>query len=255
MSLLPLNTVYAYGTEGNDTLKYTGNQPYYASGGGGNDYILGSSNNDTLYGGAGNDYLVGNGGKDYFDGGSGYDTVSYYYYTGNITADLKTNIASFSTSPYTETLKSIENLTGGTGNDTLKGDDGKNTLNGYSGNDYLYGRGGDDILYGGSGNDYLNGYSSGKEYDILSGGSGYDTFVIGDSQSVFYQGLGFATITDWNSSYDMIQAKGSSSQYSFGTGNWSGSNALDTEIYFGNDLIAVVEDTTNVSFSRDFIFT
>ena len=255
MSLLPLNTVYEYGTEGNDVLKYTGSRPYFASGKGGNDYIEGGSNSDTLYGGTGNDYLVGNGGKDYFDGGSGYDTVSYHYFTGNLSADLKTDIAKSSSSSYSEKLISIENLTGGTGNDTLKGDDGKNTLNGYSGNDYLYGRGGDDILYGGSGNDRLNGYSSGKEYDTLSGGSGYDTFVIGDSQSVFYRGSGFATITDWNASQDYIQAKGSSSQYSFRTANWSGSNALDTGIYFGNDLIAVVEDTTNVSFSRDFTFT
>ncbi|NEO30544.1 MAG: hypothetical protein F6K36_08935 [Symploca sp. SIO3C6] len=35
---------------------------------------------------------------------------------------------------------------------------------------------------------------------------------------------------------------------------WNGNFVTDTEIYYGSDLIAVVEDTTNVSFARDFLF-
>ena len=53
---------------------------------------------------------------------------------------------------------------------------------------------------------------------------------------------------------DYIQAYGMSDFYSLSTGSWSGTSALDTGIFFENDLIAVVQDTTNVEFTRDFNF-
>ena len=127
----------------------------------------------------------------------------------------------------------IENAVGGTGNDTLIGNNINNYLSGSYGNDYIAGYGG---------------------YDTLIGGSGYDTFALGDSSSVFYQGDGYATIADFNWEYDYIQVNGSSNQYSLSTGNWAGSSALDTAIFFGNDVIAVVQDSTNVDFDRDFRF-
>ncbi|HYX14003.1 MAG TPA: hypothetical protein VE944_06485 [Nostoc sp.] len=137
---------------------------------------------------------------------------------------------------------------GTSGNDVLYG--------GYEA-DNLYGYSGDDALYGGDGNDRLDGYgTSGVEYDTLVGGSGSDTFVLGGSWGVSYQGLGYATITDWNPYADYIATIGNSSQYSLGYSDWSGSSSLlDTEIYYGSELIAIVQDTTNVSLSRDFTFT
>lgn len=135
--------------------------------------------------------------------------------------------------------------------------DGYDTLYGFAGNDLLYGGNQSDILYGGDGNDILIGSrNSGLvEYDTLVGGAGSDTFVLGDFLGVGYDGLGHATITDWNSSSDYIQVGGFSSLYSFGYADLSGGSALDTQIYYGIDLIANVQDTTNVSLSRDFIFT
>ncbi|MCC5626476.1 hypothetical protein LC574_36700, partial [Nostoc sp. CHAB 5715] len=88
----------------------------------------------------------------------------------------------------------------------------------------------------------------------LVGGAGSDTFVIGSSFGVEYLGLGYATITDWNPSSDFILAGGFSSLYSLGNADLSGGFALDTQIYYGIDLIANVQDTTNVSLFRDFIF-
>ena len=134
--------------------------------------------------------------------------------------------------------------------------DGYDTLFGFAGNDILFGGNQDDILYGGDGNDILFGsVNSGLvEFDTLVGGAGFDTFVIGNSLGVQYQGLGYATITDWNPSSDLILAGGFSSLYSFGNADLSGGFALDTQIYYGTDLIANVQDTTNVSVSRDFIF-
>ncbi|HEY9607429.1 MAG TPA: hypothetical protein V6C85_37940, partial [Allocoleopsis sp.] len=113
---------------------------------------------------------------------------------------------------------------------------------------------------GGNGVDYLNGYSTsltgGTEYDTLVGGAGTDYFILGGSWGVSYQGSAYATIADWNPAQDLIEVRGSSSQYSLVTGNFSaGSSATDTAIYYNStDLIGVVQDSTNVSISRDFIF-
>jgi Ca2+-binding RTX toxin-like protein len=140
------------------------------------------------------------------------------------------------------------------GNDTASGNAGNDIIYGGDGNDYLNGNGGNDTLYGGNGSDILNGYGSGTEYDSLYGGSGVDTFVLGSRYGVHYQGNGYATIRDWNYVDDYIQVRGSASQYRLVFGNWTGSSTRDTAIYYGNDLIGLVQDSTNVSFARDFKF-
>ena len=48
--------------------------------------------------------------------------------------------------------------------------------------------------------------------------------------------------------------KGSASQYSLGFDNWVGNSAQDTAIFYDGDAIGVVQDYTNVSIARDFIF-
>lgn len=175
----------------------------------------------------------------------------------------------------------VENAIGGAGHDTLIGNAVANSLSAGGGNDYLYGNAGNDYLSGGSGNDYFNGgagndamyggighdtllgssgndrlvgYASGTEYDILTGGTGTDVFVLGQSSGAFYQGNGYATITDFNWVYDYFQVKGVASQYSLQFANWIGGASQDTAIYYGNDAIGLVQDTTNVNFARDFIF-
>ncbi|MBD2201922.1 hypothetical protein H6G33_07935 [Calothrix sp. FACHB-1219] len=141
------------------------------------------------------------------------------------------------------------------GDDNLIGTSSNDILEGANGNDTLIGMGGNDLLYGGNGDDRLDGYeTSGTEYDTLVGGAGYDTFVIGGDWGVSYQGDGFAIITDWNGQNDYIEAIGSSSQYTLVSENWSGSLASDTAVYFGDDLICVIQDSTDVNFERDFQF-
>lgn len=173
-----------------------------------------------------------------------------------------------------------DTIWGNTSNDFIRGDAGNDALYGYSGNDLMFGGsggdtlvggGGDDILHGGtgndsltggSGNDFLDGFSGGRsvEVDTLVGGTGVDTFVVGRSDGVCYLGgkngsldSSYALIKDWNSSDDYIQAW-SGSNYHLGTGNWFGGSAKDTAIYCGNDLIGVVQDSTDVNISRDFKF-
>ena len=239
-----------YGDSGHDSLYGKGGDDYIdgwtgnddLDGGSGDDTLYGWTGNDTLYGDSGNDKLYGESGNDLIDGWSGNDSL--YGGSGNDT------------------------LLGYSGNDYLSGSSGHDSLNGESGDDTLLGGTGSDTLVGGSGNDRLNGYGGTTgEYDILSGDysssqpgvedydDGADTFVLGDSFGAFYLGSGYATITDfyWVEG-DKFEVYGSASDYSLTSQNWSGGSALDTVIRYNNDIIAVVEDTTNVVNPNDFNF-
>ncbi|MEG3959747.1 hypothetical protein [Microcoleus sp. herbarium2] len=211
--------------------KLVGNDPEWMQGPNGPVLTLG---NDTIYGYAGNDILSGLGGNDYLDGGVNNDV-----------------------------------LDGGAGNDTLSGGDGYDYLVGGLGNDSLVGGNlddallggtGNDTLLGGSGNDKLTGYGFGQnEFDILTGGNEKDTFVLGDlqSNSVYYLGNGYATITDFSlAQTDKIQIKSLFTDgYALGLGNWGGGNAQDTGIFYKGDLIGVVQDQniTNVNSNQVFM--
>jgi Ca2+-binding RTX toxin-like protein len=146
---------------------------------------------------------------------------------------------------------------GGSGNDTLQGGSASDELFGDDGNDSLMGWSGNDILSGGAGNDRLDGYAfTGTEFDTLTGGSGSDTFVLGwyntaGVGNVSYLGTGYATITDWEGQFDFLEVLGSISQYSIQTGNFGvGGLATDSALLYGNDLIAVIQDSTNINFSN-----
>lgn len=255
------------------------------NGQGGNDSLTGLTGNDTLRGGAGNDTLDGGYGFDLMDGGSGIDTVTYDFYGGGIDANLLTGVVGFpGNSPLTDTVRHVENMIGSRGNDNLIGSEGNNVLSGNHGNDTVDGGLGDDHLLGDAGNDVLIGGkqyigiisdpNSGSAYitwvdrDTVTGGSGADTFVIGDRYHSYYQGTGVATITDFNGvEGDVIQLYGAQSANptfkSYGgfkahtldlTQNYGGSVALDTAIYYGGDLIAVVLDNTSLT-SNNFTVT
>ena len=159
-------------------------------------------------------------------------------------------------------------LIGGDANDKLDGSDQADFIDGKAGSDTLWGGRGDDQLDGGDGDDILRGYDisgSGKVYseeiDTLTGGSGYDTFVIDDPERVAQLGSksnsedsSYTLITDFLGEHDFIQAYGNADDYSLDYGNWSGNSNQDTGIYMGDDLIAVVRDTTDVVIDRDFGF-
>ncbi|NBD31556.1 MAG: hypothetical protein GVY17_00920, partial [Cyanobacteria bacterium] len=176
-----------------------------------NDYLVGTVGSDSLFGDDGTDALLGDDGDDTLDGWNG--------------------------------------------SDLLKGQAGSDTLLGYNGDDILVGGSGDDDLSGEAGDDLLIGIendivSDGSgEYDTLSGGSGADTFVLGDALGPFYQGNGFATITDFDwMEGDKFQVFGSADDYTltpFGKG---------MDINYQGDLIGYVENTTDVVIPDDFIF-
>ena len=149
----------------------------------------------------------------------------------------------------------IENAQGSLGDDSLIGNDLDNELTGGGGDDDLIGKEGDDLLLGGYGNDTLIGTDPSEsnvgagEYDEFTGGVGADTFILGDSDGVYYQGNGFATITDfdWREN-DLFQVSGVASDYSLQDA------PNGTYIMQEKDRIAYVLDNTSLFLSLDFSF-
>ena len=209
------------GSQSSDVI-FAGERTQQIIGLGGNDRIQGSNRDDLIFGGTGNDVIVGGAGNDQLVGGD----------SGFFDSDLR-------------------------GNDRLLGGAGKDRLWGEGGNDQLFGGQHDDLLFGGSGNDQLAGTDSfvSNERDQLFGGAGRDWFILGSSQGSFYQGRGYAVIKDWQAGLDKILLGRTTGRYSTKVQSLSGGTALDTGIYHNNDLVGVIEDSTNVSASRgDFAF-
>ena len=158
-------------------------------------------------------------------------------------------------------------IAGYEGNDLIGGNGGNDLIGGGSGSDGIYGGYGDDSLYGDAGNDYLDGFGGGYsiEIDYLFGGTGADIFVIGDSTGNAYLG-GYNAVTNTDGSYAIIQdfswlegdkiqvntANASSYGLYYGGSAFGDPNVLDTGIYLGNELLAIVPDVINLS--SDFIF-
>jgi Ca2+-binding RTX toxin-like protein len=122
------------------------------TGSGWDDTLKGNSGANRLSGGDGSDTLIGRAGDDILDGGNGFDTASYAEASTGVTVDLGVT-GPQSTGEGTDTLISIENLTGSAFADTLLGTAGWNVLTGGAGDDVLVGRGGGDRLEGGEGMD------------------------------------------------------------------------------------------------------
>lgn len=180
-----------YGGDQNDTLLgENGDDRLYGENG--NDRIDGGALNDQIYGGAGNDVLIGGQGSDrmfgganddtflqtstreadLIDGGTGIDTVDYRPASGYTPPTVSVRLADGTGDgsaavtgtlfhingttrnvTHTDTLRSIENVITGGGNDSLAGNAVANRLDAGGGNDVLTGGGGVDTLIGGSGND------------------------------------------------------------------------------------------------------
>ena len=141
------------------------------TGGTGADVIEGTHYADVLRGGGGDDNLRGDGGNDTIDGGEGNDTVFFGNTDTGVIVDLQAGTAIDGLGG-TDTLISIENISGSFYADSiigntlaniLKGDEGNDTINGGAGNDTINGGGGADVLTGGDGADTFF-YSSSDDF-------------------------------------------------------------------------------------------
>lgn len=106
--------------------------------------LTGNTLHNILYAGVGNNVL---------DGSGGSDTASYQYSSAAVTVSLAIAAAQATGSSGSDTLISIENLSGSNYNDTLTGNAANNSLSGGLGNDTLNGGAGVDKMLGGDGSD------------------------------------------------------------------------------------------------------
>ncbi len=161
------------GGPGDDYIRSTLND---SDPGGGIDTLMGSKGNDfldgigtqatlLLQGGQGNDSLRSGPGNDTIIGGAGIDTVSYSNRGDNlsITLDNVANDGATSKGEADNVMSDVENVQGGSGNDTIVGSAADNKFMGGAG---------DDSLDGGAGNDTLIGQAGA---DTMFGNTGIDT--------------------------------------------------------------------------------
>ncbi|MBI5309670.1 MAG: hypothetical protein HZB14_01380 [Actinobacteria bacterium] len=171
-----------YGSTGNDTVTATGGLTFQY-GEDGDDSLTGGSGEDALVGGAGNDSLDGGVASDDYYGGTGTDSLTYASRTEPVIVDLGggNNMGEGGEDDSLDTT--IENLTGGSGDDVLEGGlsgtlskiwagAGHDTVTAGSVAIEAYGQGGDDSLTGGSSNDWLYG-NDGNDYIVGAGGADY----------------------------------------------------------------------------------
>jgi len=144
----------------------------------GNNLLNAGAGNDIVDGGDGDDTIIGGSGAgdDLYIGGSGVDTVVYSSATLGIVVDLQAGTAT-GAEIGNDTLVSIENILGGSGNDNVRGNAVANVLDGQAGQDRLTGGGGNDTLNGGTGVDIVIFSGAFSEYGIVRGSSGDATIT------------------------------------------------------------------------------
>ena len=161
-------------------------------GGAAGDTLIGDASANVLWGGFsgggltdGDDVLDGRGGPDLFMGDAGRDTVDYSSRTQPVTVTLDGLANDGEQGEADNASADVENVTGGSGADTLTGHPftaianvlaggpGADTLDGVSGNDTLDGGDGGDSLIGGTGDDVFRARDG--IVDALSCGAGADS--------------------------------------------------------------------------------
>lgn len=142
-----VDVLVLHGGAGNDRLDLTGGSGTPPGGLGRAGSLRGGEGNDVLRGGALGDRFMADPGDDQYHGGGGADTVDFSAASG-VVADL-TLAGPQATGEGLDLFSSIENLSGGNGDDVLRGDGGANGLYGGEGDDVLMPRGGDDVVDGG----------------------------------------------------------------------------------------------------------
>ncbi len=219
-----------FGLGGNDVIisAFGGNNTF--DGGAGNDTLTGAGGIDTLLGGDGDDTLSGAAGDDILDGGAGADMMSggtgNDRYTVDSIADLVVENAgagadtvfaliNYNLGPDVENLELGGRALSGTGNALA------NIITGNARSNALDGGDGNDVITGG----FAIGLTGSREVDLLHGGLGADVFVLGDTDSRYYDDRssltpgtsGYARIDDFTpADGDQLKLHGGAGEYFLG---------------------------------------
>ena len=216
----------------------------------GNDILKGKDGNDVLNGGNGDDRLNGGNGNDILIGGADNDTASYEDATAGVTVNLTVTTTQSTGGAGTDTLSSIENLTGGAFNDTLTGDGGNNILVGGLGNDILNGGAGNDTVSyadataavavnlgnaaaqntGAAGTDTLSNFETlvGSSYNDTLTGSSLANLIDGDyGNDSMTGGLGNDTYYVDSANDKTIEAAGAGTDTVISTISWTLANEVE----------------------------
>ena len=119
--------------------------------------MVGGQANDVLAGGKGDDTITPGPGDDTVSGGAGEDAIDYSDRTQPVTVTLGAPGTGGAAGEKDSIASDVEDVTGGSGNDTITGSGGDNYLAAGAGNDTVSGGGGADDIDGGDGSDALDG--------------------------------------------------------------------------------------------------
>ncbi|MCA3367837.1 MAG: Hint domain-containing protein, partial [Roseomonas sp.] len=251
---------------GNDLLSGgSGNDRDKLLGGDGYDEISGGDGADTLDGGGGDDRLIGGLDNDTLVGGNGTDWAFYRDQSAAVTVNLGAN--SSAGADGNDSLTGIENVFGGTGNDSILGDSLANVLDGYDGNDTIEGGAGNDNVIGGNGSDFVSfslatsgvAVNLSDPIPVASGGAGEDQLsgienLIGSNFNDSFVGDSVANTILGGNGVDSLSGGGGDDWLDFGVGD---ENLLRGTSDTGNDTLigGFGNDTLDLGSNWSFLST
>ena len=223
-----------------------------ATGGKGNDILIGDATSNWLAGGTGSDIFNAGAGDDVLlidaedkqeniRGGAGMDTViaigdkgvtlnmsnaEVEIFQGNRGDDVI--VGGGSSSVFIAGGDGNDILIGGAANDAINGENDNDMIDGGAGNDILRGGRGRDTVYGGKGDDYIDG---GQDDDALYGGAGNDVL----------RGAAGDDVIDGGDGTDILELSGNLSEYRImrtATGIWISDTVAGRD---GTDFVKNVE--------------
>jgi Ca2+-binding RTX toxin-like protein len=232
-------------TSGQNTINWNDNVIENVKAGSGNDSIIGSIADNTLSGGAGNDMLNGSAGNDTLDGDIGNDTYLYTNAWGNDsildvsgtdTLDMKAVTTALNIDMSTTTKNKVSdgtNTINWTGNiiENISTGSGRDTINGNSSDNYISTGAGSDAILAALGNDTMDGGEGNDRY-VYTGAWGIDSIL--DSSGT--DQLDFSTAT-LNVNFNLDA--GIDSKVTAGTNviKWTGDIIENVKAGYGNDNI------------------
>jgi len=222
---------------------------------------LTGSNNLNATGNNSNNVLTGNSGDNILNGGNGIDTASYNNSASGVIVSLALTTAQ-STGAGTDTLISIENLTGSIFNDTLTGNNGNNVLNGLAGADTMTGGLGNDTYYVDNIGDVATETSTlAAEIDTVIStvtwtlGTNIENLTLTGTAAINGTGNGLANTLLGNSAANILYGGGGNDILNGGAGSDTMTGGLGKDTYYVDNIGDVVTETSTLAAEIDTVIS